>query len=154
MIRRMDGNKTNSAGYFRHSSSTFVSSEPTVFLVGIDRSNVVFLQTIVSSSYPQSFPSKTPLDSSPSSYIQYKLADDHRYRSSLVSFLHRQPNGSQLATIRYYRLVFHCNLLPGSLFLRFSNQKPYRTVVQNRHDPASESRFIWCSERSPLQYSF
>lgn len=88
--------------------------------------------TIVSFSYPQ-----TTLDTSPSSFIQYKLADDHRYRSSLVSFLHRQPDGSQLATIRYYRLVFHCHFLPGSLFLRFSNEKPYRTVVQNRHDPST-----------------
>jgi hypothetical protein len=73
-----------------------------------------------------------------SSYIQYKLEEDHHYRPSLVSFLHRQPEGSQLATTRYYRIVFHCNILPGSLYLRFSKTKPYRTVVQNRQDPYSK----------------
>jgi hypothetical protein len=72
-------------------------------------------------------------------YIQYRRAEDYRYRPSLVSFLHRQPDGSQLASTRYYRLVFHCNILPGSLYLRFSKFKPYRTVVQNRQDPSSKS---------------
>ncbi|CAF0751812.1 unnamed protein product [Rotaria sordida] len=72
-----------------------------------------------------------------SSYIQYKFDENHHYRPSLVSFLHRQPDGSQLATIRYYRIVFHCNILPGSLYLRFSKTKPYRTVVQNRQDPST-----------------
>ncbi|CAF2764840.1 unnamed protein product [Rotaria sp. Silwood2] len=62
---------------------------------------------------------------------------DHHYRPSLVSFLHRQPDGSQLATIRYYRIVFHCNILPGSLYLRFAKIKPYRSVVQNRQDPST-----------------
>ncbi|CAF4857391.1 unnamed protein product [Rotaria sp. Silwood1] len=71
------------------------------------------------------------------SYIQYKLDEDHHYRPSLVSFLHRQPEGSQLATLRYCRIVFHCNILPGSLYLRFSKTKPYRTVVQNRQDPST-----------------
>ncbi len=78
----------------------------------------------------------------PYSYIQYRRAEDHRYRPSLVSFLHRQPDGSQLASIRYYRIVFHCNILPGSLYLRFSKSKPFRTVVQNRQDPSSKSFFI------------
>ncbi|CAF4042624.1 unnamed protein product [Rotaria sp. Silwood2] len=73
----------------------------------------------------------------PNSYIQYRRTEDRRYRPSLVSFLHQQPDGSQLATIRYYRIVFHCNILPGSLYLRFSNLKPYRTVVQNRQDPST-----------------
>ncbi len=72
------------------------------------------------------------------SYIQYKLDGAHHYRPSLVSFLHRQPDGSQLATTRYYRIVFHCNILPGSLYLRFSKTKPYRTIVQNRQDPGSK----------------
>jgi hypothetical protein len=75
----------------------------------------------------------------PSSYIQYRRAEDRRYRPSLVSFLHHQPDGSQLASIRYYRIVFHCNILPGSLYLRFSKLKPFRTVVQNRQDPSSKS---------------
>ncbi|CAF1612179.1 unnamed protein product, partial [Adineta ricciae] len=72
-----------------------------------------------------------------SSFVQYKLDTNHRYRSSIVSFVHRQPDGSQLATTRYYRIVFHCNVLPGSLYLRFSKAKPYRTVVQNRQDPST-----------------
>ncbi|CAF1223089.1 unnamed protein product [Adineta steineri] len=72
-----------------------------------------------------------------SSFIQYKPDDNHHYRPSLVSFLHRQPLGSHLATTRYYRIVFHCNILPGSLYLRFSKRKPFRTVVQNRQDPST-----------------
>lgn len=72
------------------------------------------------------------------SYIQYKRADDRHYRPSLVSFLHRQPEYTQLASTRYYRIVFHCHILPGSLYLRFSKRKPFRTVVQNRQDPASK----------------
>ncbi|UJR35159.1 hypothetical protein I4U23_027928 [Adineta vaga] len=71
------------------------------------------------------------------SFIQYKPDNNHHYRPSLVSFLHRQPDGTQLATTRYYRIVFHCNILPGSLYLRFSKNKPYRTVVQNRQDPST-----------------
>ncbi|CAF0945987.1 unnamed protein product [Adineta ricciae] len=73
----------------------------------------------------------------PHSYIQFRRAEDRRYRPALVSFLHRQPDGSQLASIRYYRIVFHCNILPGSLYLRFSHLQPYRTVVQNRQDPST-----------------
>ncbi|CAF1245288.1 unnamed protein product [Adineta ricciae] len=66
----------------------------------------------------------------------------HNYCDNIVilkhmSFVHRQPDGSQLATTRYYRIVFHCNVLPGSLYLRFSKVKPYRTVVQNRQDPST-----------------
>jgi hypothetical protein len=61
----------------------------------------------------------------------------------LISFLHRQPDGSQLASTRYYRIVFHCNILPGSLYLRFSQLKPFRTVVQNRQDPSSKSVFFY-----------
>lgn len=72
-----------------------------------------------------------------SSYIQYKRAEDHHYRPSLVSFLHNQPDGTQLASIRYYRIVFHCNILPGALYLRFAKLKPFRAVVQNRQDPST-----------------
>jgi hypothetical protein len=61
----------------------------------------------------------------------------------LVSFLHRQPEGSQLASTRYYRIVFHCNILPGSLYLRFSKLKPFRTVVSNRQDPSSKFSFLF-----------
>lgn len=71
------------------------------------------------------------------SYIKYKSDGSHHYRPSIVSFLHRQPDGTQLATTRYYRIVFHCNILPGSLYLRFSKTKPFRTVVQNRQDPST-----------------
>ncbi|UJR10668.1 hypothetical protein I4U23_014863 [Adineta vaga] len=76
-------------------------------------------------------------DPFPNSYIQFRRTEDRRYRPSLISFLHRQPDGSQLASIRYYRIVFHCNILPGSLYLRFSNLQPYRTIVQNRRDSAT-----------------
>ncbi|CAF1066490.1 unnamed protein product [Adineta steineri] len=86
-------------------------------------------------SYPISLP---VVDQKPPYlYIHYKRAEDRRYRPSLVSFLYRQPDGTHLATIRYYRIVFHCNILPGSLYLRFSKLQPHRTLVQNRQDPST-----------------
>ncbi|CAF2237125.1 unnamed protein product [Rotaria magnacalcarata] len=84
-----------------------------------------------------SLPSSATILGEKYSYIQYRRAENRRYQPSLVSFLHRQPDGSQLATTRYYRIVFHCNIIPGSLYLRFSNLKPFRTVVQNRQDPST-----------------
>lgn len=71
-----------------------------------------------------------------------------------MSFLHRQPIDTRIASIRYYRIVFHCHILPGSLYLRFSNRKPYRTVVQNRQDPSSNSVEIYFSSMSTCTCCF
>ncbi len=101
---------------------------------------IYLIQPILSYVLPPTNPGQEDL----SSYIQYRRAEDHRYRPSLVSFLHRQPEGSQLASTRYSRIVFHCNILPGSLYLRFSKLKPFRTVVQNRQDPSSNCFFSSC----------
>ena len=87
------------------------------------------------------------------SYIKYKSDGSHHYRPSLISFLHRQPDGTQLATTRYYRIVFHCNILPGSLYLRFSKAKPFRTVVQNRQDPSSKFLSSKSSPNSMISFS-
>ncbi|CAF0742855.1 unnamed protein product [Didymodactylos carnosus] len=74
---------------------------------------------------------------SATTYVQYKLVDHHYKRIPLVSFIHKQPTGTQLPIFRYYRIVFHCNILPGSIYLRVSNIKPKRTVVLNRQDSST-----------------
>ncbi len=59
-----------------------------------------------------------------------------------------------MASTRYCRIVFHCNILPGSLYLRFSKLKPFRTVVQNRQDPASNSFFLLLLSTHSIQFFF
>ncbi|CAF0818328.1 unnamed protein product [Didymodactylos carnosus] len=69
--------------------------------------------------------------SSDSSYIQYKLVD-HRYRkTSLVSFIHKQPIGTQLPIFRYYRIVV-LNRQDSSTIFGFRSVGAYsRVQVQN-----------------------
>ena len=68
--------------------------------------------------------------------------------------MHNQPDGSQLASTRYYRIVFHCNILPGALYLRFAKLKPFRTVVQNRQDPSSKDKLRFSYGISKTQHRF
>lgn len=111
------------------------SNKKKCFLFSPEQRNVCF--SLQSVPLPIDPSANQISESYPSYYIQYRIDKTHHYRPSLVSFLHQQPDGSQLPTVRYYRIVFHCDILPGSLYLRFSRRKPYRTVLLNRRDPSS-----------------